>query len=289
MDTLCLQEADTNRLNLPTPCRSPLIWFGGKGRVAKHILRHAPQHTCYVEPFGGAAHVIAQKTPVYAEVYNDIDGDLVNFLLVVRENPQELFRRCDTLPYSRELFQRFRSAPAPSDAIEKAVRFFYLNRSGIAKGNSSSAFSKSTGWRSSYAHNTARTYSAACETILEFARRMKNVMIENRDFRDILRIYDSDKTLFYVDPPYIGREKYYAGAFSEEDHRDLARILSGIQGKAMVSYYANPLLNELYPNWRRVTFTAARQVVNGSNNTATEVLLMNFEETLQLKLEDEDR
>lgn len=262
--------------HLPLPSKSPLIWFGGKGKTAKYILKHMPVHTCYVEPFGGAAHVIAQKHSVYAEVYNDIDGDLVNFLMVARDHARELYRRCETLPYSRDLFLQFRSLTIPLDPIEKAVLFFYLNRSGIAKGNSRSSFSKNTGWRSSKEHNTARTYSAACETILKFASRMKNVMVENRDFRDIFRIYDGADTLFYVDPPYVGREKYYAGGFSEKDHRDLSSILNNIKGKAIVSYYDDPLLYELYPGWRRISFKAARQVVNGKDNTVTELLLMNF-------------
>jgi len=54
-----------------------------------------------------------------------------------------------------------------------------------------------------------------------------------------------------------------------------------------VSYYSAPLLDELYPRWRRVTFRATRQVVNGDNNTAIELLLMNFDENVQLELEVE--
>lgn len=102
-------------------------------------------------------------------------------------------------------------------------------------------------------------------------------MIDNRDFREIFLVYDSPTTLFYVDPPYVGREKYYAGGFTEQDHRDLAEILNGIQGKAVLSYYDDPLVDELYPNWRRETFQSARQVVNGKNNIAEELLLMNFD------------
>lgn len=111
---------------------------------------------------------------------------------------------------------------------------------------------------------------------------MKTVMIDNRDFRDIVRVYDSPTTLFYVDPPYIGREKYYALTEADREkperlHRDLAEILNNIYGKAIISYYYHPFLDELYPNWRRETFTSARQVVNGNNNIAEELLLMNFD------------
>lgn len=262
--------------------RSPLIWFGGKSKVAHHIISKMPPHACYVEPFGGAAHVIAQKPPIQYEVYNDIDGEVVNFLLVARDHPKRFQDACDSLPYSRELYERWKREDAPTDDFERAVRFFYINRSGIAKGNSDSVFSTDTGWRHSREHNTARTYRSACDIIPQFAERMKSVMIDNRDFRDIFRVYDAPSTLFYVDPPYIGREKYYAGGFDEQDHRYLAEILNSIKGKVILSYYDDPLLLELYPNWSRETFQAARQVVNGNNNVATELLLMNFDNGQQV-------
>lgn len=231
---------------------------------------------------GGAAHVIAQKSPVPSEVYNDIDGEVVNFLTVAVNEPERLQKACDALPYSRMLYEKWKREEPPEDAFTRAVRFFYINRSGIAKGNSDSVFSTDTGWRHSKEHNTARTYRSACEIIPAFAERMKSVMIDNRDFRDIIRVYDAPYTVFYVDPPYIGREKYYAGGFTEADHRDLAALLNKIKGKAIVSYYDHPLLLELYPDWRRETFQAARQVVNGNNNTATELLLMNFDNQMTL-------
>ncbi|MGF9909542.1 DNA adenine methylase [Brevibacillus porteri] len=261
--------------------RSPLIWFGGKGKVAPHIISRMPLHNCYVELFGGAAHMIAQKPPITNEVYNDIDGEVVNFLLVARSEPQRLRQACESIPYSRMLYEKWKREEPPADDFERAVRFFYVNRSGIAKGNSDSSFSTDTGWRHSREHNTARTYQSACQAIEAFAERMKTVMIDNRDFRDIVRVYDSPTTLFYVDPPYIGREKYYALTEADREeperlHRDLAEILNTIQGKAIISYYDHPLLDELYPNWRRDTFKSARQVVNGNNNVAEELLLMNF-------------
>lgn len=257
--------------------RSPLIWFGGKGKTAHHIIRRFPPHKCYVEPFGGAAHVIAQKTPVDVEVYNDIDEAVVNFLLVANTRTEELIKALDAIPYSRALYEKWKREEPPKDELARAVRFFYLNRSGIAKGNADEGYCTNTGWRHSHSTNTARAYYNAVQLIREFSKRMKNVMIDNRDFREIIRVYDSPNTLFYVDPPYIGRERYYAGNFTEKDHRDLAYMLNHIQGKAVVSYYDDPLLLELYPNWRRETYQAARQVVNGKNNTAQELILLNFD------------
>lgn len=257
--------------------RSPLIWFGGKSKVAHHIISRFPAHSCYVEPFGGAAHVIAQKMPVYSEIYNDIDGEVVNFLMMAIHERERLVAACDALPFSRQLYEKWKREIPPEDDFEKAVRFFYVNRSGIAKGNSDASFSTDTGWRHSREHNTARTYRSACEVIRDFGKRMSTVMIDNRDFRKVITVYDGPDTLYYVDPPYIGREKYYAGGFNEQDHRDLAELLNSVKGKVILSYYDDPLLLELYPEWSRETFQAVRQVVNGNNNTAQELLLMNFD------------
>lgn len=117
---------------------------------------------------------------------------------------------------------------------------------------------------------------------------MRNVQIECRDFREIIRVYDSPDTLFYVDPPYIGRERYYAGGFTEQDHRELAAMLHNIQGKAIVSYYDDPLLLDLYPDWERETFQGTKQIVNGVNGGAEELLLMNFKIQNSLNLFDGD-
>ena len=110
-------------------------------------------------------------------------------------------------------------------------------------------------------------------------------MIEHDDFRTIIRKYDSPDTLFYVDPPYIGKEKYYAGGFTEKDHLELADLLNRIEGKAIISYYDDPLLLNIYRGWRRESFDSFKQVVNGDNCYAEELLLMNFDDQ-QMTIED---
>lgn len=258
--------------------RSPLIWFGGKGKVAQKIIQYMPSHRVYVEPFGGGGHVLLQKPPTTHEVYNDIDGQLVNFLMVAREKPLELQAACESLPYSRQLYEKWLHQDPPTDSFEQAVRFFYLNRCGIVNGNGPGSYK--TGWRHSVSsgQNPSNGYQSACQLFQQYSDRAKGVMIENDDFKNVITKYDTPGTLFYIDPPYIGREKYYAGGFTEEDHRELAALLQNIKGKAIVSYYADPLLLEIYPGWRRETFESFRQVVNGGyNNSTEELLLMNFD------------
>ena len=204
--------------------RSPLIWFGGKSKQADLIMSKMTAHKVYIEPFGGAAHVIAQKSRVNHEVYNDIDGIVVNFIMQAIENGDRLAERCGEFPYSRELYEKWRREELPADPFEQAARFFYLNRSAISKGNAEEV--PKTGWRhsTSSSQNPAMGYVNACEVIRSFSKRMQGVMIERLDFKTIIEKYDGEDVLFYVDPPYVGREKFYAGGFTMEDHRELARL-----------------------------------------------------------------
>lgn len=73
---------------------APIVpWIGGKRRLAKHILPLFPEHTCYVEPFCGAAALYFLKEPAKVEVINDVNGELVNLYRVVRHHLEEFVRQ----------------------------------------------------------------------------------------------------------------------------------------------------------------------------------------------------
>src|SRR3972149_5511738 len=106
---------------------SPFKWVGGKSRLRKQIISLLPKHTCYVEPFSGAAWVLFGKPPSDVEVLNDIDQELVNFFRVVKDKPDELIASFEWELVSRAEFTRLASLDSTQlTDVERAHRFCFL-------------------------------------------------------------------------------------------------------------------------------------------------------------------
>lgn len=258
-----------------------LSYIGGKFYIADWIISHFPKHICYVEIFGGAAHVLLRKQKAKVEVYNDINKDLVNLFIVAKNQPDILYREVDSLPYARSLYQDWladwKTGFKGTTDLEWAVRYFYLANCAFS-GKFGAGFSVGV------SHNQTLDYYNGCKRINGFTRRMKECIIENLSYEEIIKRYDSPDTLFYADPPYVDCEHYYkvTNQFNESDHRKLAELLNHIQGKALVSYYPSSLVDELYPKWIKYTIEQTKHsvgIVANSNITerpkSTELLLSN--------------
>jgi len=273
---------------------SPLQWVGGKFAAARRIVATFPlasAYGTYVEVFGGAAHVLFCKPPgKQVEVFNDLNGDLVNFWMMARDHSQELQERVDSLPYSRRLFEDYRASlecAEPMDTIERAARWFYVHRStfGGSPDHRSWAYNIDHG-----GHNQAHSLRSATALLSVTAGRLRDVQIECQDFARIIQVYERPQTLFYVDPPYVGCEDYYevdgVPLFTEEQHRQLATLLNATPALVALSYYEHPLIYELYPpsRWRRITWTQTKAVekTRKARQYGREILLMNYPKTYGL-------
>ncbi|MEM3502174.1 MAG: DNA adenine methylase, partial [Candidatus Bathyarchaeia archaeon] len=112
-------------------------YVGGKTFLLKHLLPLIPPHEIYVEVFGGGAALLLNKAPSKYEVYNDVDGELVNLFLTLRDDSERFRSRLEGIPYSREIFQRwsreFKTGNSlPEDNVERAVRFYYVISSSVS-------------------------------------------------------------------------------------------------------------------------------------------------------------
>ena len=239
--------------------RPVLRWFGGKWTAAPRIIAHFPRHRCYVEPFGGAGSVLLRKPRSYAEVWNDVDGEVVNLFRVLRDEAlaKRLIAELEMTPFARDEFVA--AYEMPDDPVERARRAVIRSFMGFG---SVGVMHHATGFRSNSnrsgttpAHDWAN-YPKALMAVVE---RLRGVVIENKDFAKVIETHDGPDTLIYADPPYVSASRSsgnYRHDFVDADHERLAQVLHAARGMVILSGYRSDLYDALFNDWRRVSFRA---------------------------------
>ena len=260
---------------------------GGKFYLAPKIIELFPRHICYVEVFGGGAHVLFKKTPSIREIYNDIDKNLYSLFKVISDPKlcREFSRKLSKLMIFRDVFNDFKLKIENENLslMDRAIVFYYLSRL--------SMFGNQTDFMVNKIIN--RPLDRGLDFYKNAYKRLKNVVIENKSYENLIEIYDTPDTLFYLDPPYIfdtRNGELYRYEFSNEKHLKLIEILQNIKGKAIVSGYESDLYLEL-SHWNKVKYKQIIQI--GRNNLSDdsdnlyreEVLWYNFEEENLFNLE----
>jgi len=246
-------------------------WIGGKRQLRKDILDRFPANgvSRYIEVFGGAGWVLfgKEKVPGQMEVFNDLNGDLINLYRCVKYHCEALQDELEWLLDSRETFLDYveqRTMRGLTD-IQRAVRYLY----GIE-------FSFGTNQR------TFATSAKSIENTKEFLSkvklRLKGVGIERRDFEPLIKTYDRKEALFYLDPPYIGTEEYYSVDFDTEDHQRLAELLKNIKGRFILSYNDDAFIKQLYAWCSVETIIRNNTLARNSDNRVpfAELIIKNF-------------
>lgn len=81
-----------------------------------------------------------------------------------------------------------------------------------------------------------------------YEEHILRLKIHNKDYKDVINQYDKfDNSFFYLDPPYVGYEKYYKNSDFNE-HYELSKILNNINSNWVLSYYYFPEMQEWYGN-----------------------------------------
>ena len=242
-----------------TPTRPALRYHGGKWVIAPWIIDQFPEHRIYVEPFGGAASVLLRKPRSYAEVYNDLDDEIVSLFRVMRDPQQatELLERLRLTPYSRtEFLLAYEPTTCP---IERARRLVVRSFMGFSS-NAPTRDGKATGFRANANRNgthPAMDWARLPSAHQALIERLAGVVIENRDAIEIIQQHDGADTLFYVDPPYVhgtrsDKRKSYRHEYSDADHQRLCQSLKAARGMVILSGYPNPIYERELADWRAV-------------------------------------
>lgn len=219
-----------------------ISWVGGKKALRKIILEQFPaEYGRYIEVFGGAGWILfAKERRVKLEVYNDMDGRLVNLFRCVKYHPEALQKELDWTLNSREQFFDAREEARGLTDIQRAARFFVLIKESF--GTDCQSF----GVR-------AKDLAKAADYLKEVSKRLRMVVIEHLDFERILKTYDRPDALFYLDPPYFHAEKYYASGFGKEDHARLHDALGRVKGRFILSYNDCEEARELYKDYNIIS------------------------------------
>lgn len=203
--------------------------------------------------------MLLRKPKSYAEVYNDLDGEIVNVFRMARERGEELVRALELTPFAREEFVQ--SYKPSSDPLEQARRTITRSFQGFG---SAAVCGEVSGFRANSNRSGTtpaldwRNYPGALQRIVE---RLRGVVIENRDAIEVMRMHDAPDTVHYVDPPYVHStrsrgnpycNKGYKHEMTDDQHRELAEALHGLRGAVVLSGYPAALYDDLYRDWRHV-------------------------------------
>jgi DNA adenine methylase len=268
------------------PVRSPVPYFGSKQRIAPWIASLLPDHDHYVEPYAGGLSVLLAKQPSRMETVNDLDGQLMTFWRVLREQPAELVRVCALTPHARAE-QDAAYEPAPGDELETARRVWVR----LTQGRGGTL--RRTGWRhyvdpAASATSMPGQFDGYIDRLAAAAERLHAVSLENLPALELIAKYGKQpKCLLYVDPPYLGSTRSFANyrieMTGEQEHRALAAALSDCRAAVALSGYDSPLYTELYAGWHRYE-TPAKADNAKSDRSRTEVLWSNVRLGDQLDL-----
>lgn len=211
--------------------RSPFGWPGGKRALVQTLLPLVPEHQNYIEVFAGSAKLLFAKPPSRLEVLNDLNGEVTNFFRVAKHRSAELAERMETECIHAGRFRELLADRHPKCEVDRALRFTYLTwYSYCSKGEHFARASAKT-------NEVRHPLNFVRQILSTTAGRLARVLIEQRDFAEILDRYDSRGTFFYLDPPYVefGANGRY-DPLTKERRAELFEHLSRLKARWLMSF-----------------------------------------------------
>lgn len=245
--------------------KSFIPWIGGKSQLANRIISMFPDKIDrYIEVFGGGGSVLfAREKHAPLEVYNDANSQLVNLFRCIRFHRGELQREISGYINSREVFEDIRTQinmRGFTDIQRAAMFYIQIKISYGADGRTYGCNKK----------------NITADYLIDIEKRLKTgagVVIEHKDFENLIYVYDRPGALFYCDPPYHKTEKYYDAEFKQSDHERLNACLNGIKGRFILSYNDDDYIRELYKNFN---ITPVERQNNLSCGSFKELIITNY-------------
>lgn len=289
--------------------RPVVPWVGGKEKLAPYIYQvFPPKLREFIDPFGGSGAVLLglPLNPARLDIYNDLDSDLANLMTVVKELPNELMRELRFLPiHSRRIFELYRDFVAHKDITLKNIqrelrcledrncfteaqaeelRPIILERLELYDVQRAAAYYNRI--RGSFS-GTITSFGVKAYDVERFlylipeaSRRLRNVVIENKDALQLIQERDRLGTLIYADPPYYNAERLYRVTRQHDQRRfhiQLCQILSDCESFVVVSYNDCPFIRKLYQAFYILAFKRNNPLAQKKGAEYGELVITNYD------------
>lgn len=237
-----------------------LAWVGGKTKLADKIISMMPKHKVYVEPFLGGGSVFFKKPLSDVNVINDLDKDLINFYKGVRDVGCEKIRACK-FPKNKTEFNK-----AVEGMGKEVCDYLGVNKRSYRRDNNDPHFCDGLAKRGDNAVN----FREKCE---RYEDKLKQAKLLNKDYKDVIEKYDSKDTLYYIDPPYVDKNRYKHNDIEPEG---VAKVVKSMKGKAIVSYNNHPRVRKAFAGLKFHKVNMAYSTQRGPHKNISELLITNF-------------
>ena len=221
---------------------APFRYAGGKFYALKHILPLVPEHDYYVEPFCGGSRVFFAKAKAAGSWLNDIDAELINCYVHIRDRAKEMVDVLTKESATKERHAEYKRSN-PKTPLARAIRWYYLNRTSF------SGIMKTENCYFGYGEKYSMPPPHWGERILSCSAKIQNVKITHLDFENVID-RAPDGAFLFVDPPYYSTDqhKFYTHAFTENDHLRLRDVLhrNRYRLKFLLTYDNHPVVRDLY-------------------------------------------
>ncbi|WP_314243817.1 DNA adenine methylase [Empedobacter tilapiae] len=255
-----------------------LTRFGNKRKIIEKIHPYFPKHNMRIELFFGAGGSFFYLPKPKYSILNDLDNDVTNLYLVLKNQKEEFLNEIKILPISEGLIKYWKENKE-TDPLKKAVRFIFLsNFTYLGKGDTLRV-------------GLDNAKNILIKNIEPTFHYLENAKILNRDFREVLStisftkgLNDKEKCFIYLDPVYLDTEcNYKVPNWTEKDSIDCLEIMLNSGIKSAMSEFNHPtIIEEAKKRGFNIINIGERSNIK---NRQIEILITNYENNqLQLTL-----
>jgi DNA adenine methylase len=249
------------------PLMPPYGRLGGKSRLKKKIIGYFPPNyvdMTYIEPFFGGGSLFFYKIPSKKEVINDLDKTIYTLMKGFKQYSG--FEISDSINdvYTKNKYIKMMDFK-PKTAYDKFIRLLVLTKISFY------------GQLYTYMGNKKTTIKVKTNYQDKYYTRLENTIILNKDYKEIIKKYDSPNSFFYIDPPYSMSKEY--GYYEDQyiNINELFELLKNIKGKFLISYDDDKYTKDLFKDFKILSVnTTYSGATNIESRAKKEILIKNY-------------